>query len=156
MSKMVMFAEPGNQEKVLSYAFDAPRERVYQFYSDPNLIPRWWGPRYLTTEVDRMEVKPGGSWRYIQRDDVGNLYAFNGVYHEVLPLDRITYTFEFEGEPGHIILVTILFQEEEGKTTIIERSVFQSVDDRDGLISQGMEGGSLELMERINELLVKA
>ncbi len=153
MSKLKMIAEPGKQETVLTYVFDAPRERVFNLYTNPELLPQWWGPRYLSTEVERMEVKPGGTWRYIQRDDAGNLYVFNGVYHEIVSPERLTYTFEYEGEPGHILLVTVRFEEMDGKTLIIEKSIYQSVEDRDGMISEGMESGADESMERLEELL---
>ena len=58
--------------------FDAPRELVFRAYTDPTLIPRWWGPSYLTTTVETMDVRPGGTWRYVQRDDKGNVYGFHG------------------------------------------------------------------------------
>ena len=123
--------------------------------TDPELIPRWWGPKYLTTSVDRMEVRKGGVWRYVQTDGAGDRYAFNGVYHEVTPSERLVYTFEFEGMPGHILLETVTFEEHDGKTFLTDQSVFQSVADRDGMLSSGMEGGASESMERIEEILAR-
>ena len=70
------------------------------------LIPQWWGPARFTTTIDKLDVRPGGSWRFVQRDAAGNEYAFHGVYHEVVSPERIVDTFEFEGMPGHVSLET--------------------------------------------------
>ncbi len=88
---------PGKQEIIIEREFDASRELVFKACTDPQLIPQWWGPRYLSTEVDKMDVRPGGEWRFINRDAEGKAYAFHGVYHEVLAPERIIDTFEFEG-----------------------------------------------------------
>jgi len=148
-------AEPGKQELFFTHTFDAPRELVFKMYTDPNLLPQWWGPRYLTTTVDCMEVRPGGQWRFIQRDPSGSEYGFHGVYHQVAAPERMIYTFEFEGMPGHVILETADFKEQDGQTVLTVQSVYQSVADRDGMIASGMEGGERESMERLTELLVK-
>ncbi len=156
MSKTMLIAEPGKQETVITYLFDAPRELVFRTFSDPHLIPQWWGPKYLTTVVDRMDVQPGGRWRYVQRDAQGNEFAFHGVYHAVVPLERLVYTFEFEGMPGHVLLETVSFEELDGRTKMTDQTVFQSVADRDGMLSMGMERGAAESMQRFAELLAKA
>jgi uncharacterized protein YndB with AHSA1/START domain len=155
MSGMNLIAEAGKQEIILTRVFDSPRELVFKVYTDPDLIPQWWGPRRLTTRVDRMEVRPGGVWRYIQHDAGGNEYAFHGVYHTVAPSDRHAFTFEFEGMPRHVLLETVIFEEQNGMTILTDRSVFQSVEDRDGMLNSGMEGGAAETMDRLVELLAK-
>ncbi len=76
-------AEPGKQEILITREFDAPRELVFKACTDPKLIPQWWGPRYPSTEIDKMDVRPSGQWRFINRDAEGKEYAFHGVYHEV-------------------------------------------------------------------------
>jgi uncharacterized protein YndB with AHSA1/START domain len=146
-------AESGKQEFVITRVFDAPRELVFKAYTDPNRIPEWWGPKRLTTTVDRMDVRPGGIWRIVQRDPDGNEYAFHGVYHEVLAPERLVGTFEFEGTPGHVSLETTAFEEHNGKTRLTSRSVFQSVEDRDGMLQEGMEEGVIETMDRFAGLL---
>jgi len=155
MTEMILIAEPGVQEIVATRVFDAPRELVFKAITDPNLIPQWWGPRSLTTTVDKMEVKPGGIWRFVQRDAGGNEYAFHGVYHGIESPDRIVYTFEFEGVPGHVLLETVTFEDQDGKTKLVDQSVFQSVEDRDGMLMSGMEEGAAETMDRFAELLAK-
>jgi uncharacterized protein YndB with AHSA1/START domain len=153
MNKINLVAEPGKQEIVITRVFDAPPALVFKTFTDSTLIPQWWGPGYLTTTVERMEVRPGGIWRFVQRDAEGNQYAFHGVYHEVRPPERLVYTFEFEGQPGHVILETVAFVSQDGKTRLVDQSVFQSVADRDGMLQEGMESGASESMERLAGLL---
>ena len=143
---------PGKQEIVMSRTFDAPRELVYRAYTDPDLIPRWWGPRYLTTTVDSLDARAGGSWRFLQRDAEGNEYGFHGVFHDVTP-ERIVQTFEFEGMPGHVALDSAVLEDVDGRTKVTVTSVFQSLEDRDGMVESGMESGARETWERLEELL---
>jgi uncharacterized protein YndB with AHSA1/START domain len=143
------------QEIIISRIFDAPRELVFKMWTDPAYLPEWWGPSRLTTTVDSLDAKKGGIWRYVQRDDKGNVYAFNGVFHEVASPERLINTFEFEGDPS-IGLVTVTFEEEPGgKTKLTETSLFPSIEVRDGVLQSGMSEGAIELMDRFADLLAK-
>ncbi len=153
-----IIAEPGKHDMLITREFDAPRELVFKAVTDPKLIPQWWGPRYLTTEVEKMDVRPGGQWRFIQRNAEGNEFAFHGVYHEVLAPERIIDTFEFEGLPetGHVALETMKLEElPGGRTRLTTQSVFQSVADRDGALQSGMEEGVNDTYNRLEELMKK-
>ncbi len=150
-----IMAERGKQELIITRVFDAPRKLVFKAYTDPNLIPQWWGPKRFKTVIDKMDVRPGGLWRFVQKDAAGNKYAFHGVYHEILSPQRIVDTFEFEGTPGHVSLETATFEGLNGRTKVTERSVFQTVEDRDEMIKAGMEEGVFETMDRLAELLAK-
>ncbi len=155
-NQTTILAEPGKQEILITREFDAPRELVFKACTDPKLIPQWWGPRYLSTEVDKMDVRPGGQWRFLNRDAQGNAYAFHGVYHEVLAPERIIDTFEFEGLPetGHVTLETMKLEAlPGGRTKLIVQSVFQSVADRDGALQSGMQEGVNDTYDRLAELL---
>jgi uncharacterized protein YndB with AHSA1/START domain len=156
MAKLDLIAEPGKQEIIMTRVFDAPRELVFKAYTDPEAVPRWWGPEGLTTIVDKMDVKPGGVWRFVQRDADGNEFGFYGVYHGIVSPERLVYTFEFEGMPGHVLLETVTFEEDDGKTKLTDRSIFQSVEDRDGMLKSGMEEGAAESLDRLAELLARA
>jgi uncharacterized protein YndB with AHSA1/START domain len=147
------FSTPSDREIVMTRVFDAPRELVFKAYTDPKAIAQWWGPRDSKTIVDKMDVKPGGIWRFINRAQDGSEYPFNGVYREITPPDRLSYTFEWEGLPGHILLETVAFAEHDGKTTVITTSLFDSVEDRDGMLSSGMESGARESWDRLSEYL---
>ena len=156
MNKIKLIAEPGKQVIVVTRVFDAPRDLLFRVINDPKLIPQWWGPRGYTTKVDKMELRKGGIWRFIQYDSSGNEFAFNGVYHEIAAPERVISTFEFEPMAGHVILETVKFEEHDGKTTLTGTYVYQSVEDRDGMLMSGMENGEAETYDRLEELLVKA
>ncbi|HKF18474.1 MAG TPA: SRPBCC family protein [Candidatus Dormibacteraeota bacterium] len=156
MTKPDYTIEPGKQEIVMTRTFDAPRDLVFKTMTDPHLIPQWWGPRYLTTTVDEMDLRPGGRWRYVQRDPQGNEHAFHGVYHDIAAPERLVLTFEYEGVPGHVMLDTVTLEELDGKTRLTDQSVFQSVADRDGMVQSGMGSGATEMMDRLEELLAAA
>ena len=146
------------QELFIVREFDAPRELVFKAHTDPDLYVQWLGPRELTMALERFEPRAGGSYRYIHKDGEGNEYAFHGVNHEVLAPERIISTFEFEGlsEKGHVILETVRFEAlTGGRTRLTGQSVFQSVEDRDGMIQAGMERGVTEGYERLDALLEK-
>jgi uncharacterized protein YndB with AHSA1/START domain len=149
-------AEPGKQELFITREFDAPRELVFRAHTDPDLYVRWLGPRDLIMKLETFEPTSGGRWRYIQVDAQGNEYGFHGVNHEVLAPERIIGTFEFEGLPesGHVMLETLIFEElPGGRTRMTGQSVFQSVEDRDGMVQAGMESGVVDSYARLDDLL---
>jgi uncharacterized protein YndB with AHSA1/START domain len=147
------FTRLSDREISMTLVFDAPRELVFEAHTDPKHVLHWWGQRNSTTTVDTMDVRPGGSWRFVQRDSDGNEYGFRGEYREIVPPVRLVYTFEFEGMPGHILVETITFEEHDGKTTVSSTSLFSSVEDRDGMLESGMESGAIESWDRLAELL---
>lgn len=98
-------------------------------------------------------MREGGRWRFVEREPDGNEYGFHGVYHAIFSPERIVQTFEFEGVPGHVLLETATFEEHDGKTMLTAQSVFQSVEDRDGMVQSGMEEGAVDTMDRLAELL---
>lgn len=154
MSKLTVVNEPGKQEIVMTREFNAPRELVFKAYTDPALLARWWGLRENTKRIDVLEARPGGRWRFVERDPEGNEFAFHGVYHDVVASERIVQTFEYEGMPGHVILETSTFEDVGGnKTKVVAQSVFQSVEDRDGMVASGMEWGTEQGYQQLDELL---
>jgi uncharacterized protein YndB with AHSA1/START domain len=157
-NKTVITAEPGKQELFITREFDAPRALVFKAYTDPKLYVQWLGPRGLTMTLETFEPVSGGRWRYIQKDQAGNEFGFHGVNHEVTAPERIIGTFEFEGLPetGHVLLETTKFQALPGdRTRVISQSVFQTVEDRDGMVAAGMESGVVDSYERLDEILEK-
>jgi uncharacterized protein YndB with AHSA1/START domain len=146
---------PSDTEIVMTREFDAPRELIFKAYTDPELVPKWWGLRDNVTTVDVMDVRPGGTWRYVERSPDGQEYGFHGEYREVAPPDRLVYTFEFEGMPGHVIEETVTLEEKNGRTILTATNVFTSKEDRDGMIASGMEGGAAESHDRLAELLAE-
>jgi uncharacterized protein YndB with AHSA1/START domain len=146
---------PSDREIVSERVFDAPRESVFAAYTDPELIPRWWGPRGTTTIVDQMDVRPGGAWRFVSRDSNGSETGFRGTYREVTPPERIVQTFEWEGMPGHVLVETATFEDLGGRTKVTATSLFHTPEERDGMLASGMESGLTETHDRLAELLAK-
>lgn len=155
MSKSNFKAEPEKQEIIGTTFFDAHRELVFKTYTDPNLLPEWWGLKDFKTTVDQMDLKMGGIWRFVQSDAEGNEFAFHGVYHEIKEPERVIFTFEFEGTPGHVSLETVTFEDVDGRTKLTAKSIFQTVEERDALVKSGSEKGATESMGRLAELLKK-
>lgn len=155
MGRTEVIFEPGRQDIVITREFDAPRDVVFEAFTDPALIPRWWGARRFETVVDRMDVRRGGQWRFITRNsEDGTEYAFRGVYHDVVAPERTVFTFEFEqGGPGYLQLVTEEFEEVDGRTRYVNVALFNSVEDRDGWIPTDMDTGIRESMEMIDKLI---
>jgi len=132
--------------------FNAPRERVFAAMTDPDLIPKWWGRRVDTTVVDKMDVRPGGDWRFVTSGPDGE-NAFRGTYREVSPPERVVQTFEWEGMPGHVIVETAVFEDLGERTRVRTVSLFHTTEERDGMLASGMEGGMSESHEKLDELL---
>jgi len=147
---------PSDLEILVTREFDAPRDVVYKTMTDPKLIPQWWGPRSDKTTVDKMEVRPGGKWRFVATQPDGTTYAFRGEYREIIPGEKVVQTFEFEPMAGHISVETATLTDlPGGRTLFTTRSVFTSKEDRDGMVESGMESGLRETYERLGEVLAR-
>ena len=146
---------PSDREIHVERTFDAPRDRVYAAYTDPELIPQWWGPRDTTTTVDVMDVRTGGSWRVVIRSADGSETAFRGTYREITPHDRVVQTFEWEGMPGHVSVETATFEDLGDRTRVVTTSIFHTPEERDGMLQSGMERGMNETYARLDELLAR-
>ncbi len=146
-------ADPGSLEIVSTYVFDAPRERVFEAFTDPALIPKWWGVSDEELTVEKMEVTPGGSWRFVMKSSDGSEFQFRGVYHDVVAPEKLITTWQYEGAPS-VMLETVTFEEQpEGKTKVTDQLVFQSLADREAMLAGGMDGGSNPMMERLAKLI---
>jgi uncharacterized protein YndB with AHSA1/START domain len=146
---------PGEREIHVERVFDAPRDRVFAAYTDPALVPEWYGPRGMTTVVDVMDVRAGGAWRFVLRGADGTETAFRGTYREVTPPERVVQTFEWEGLPGHVSIETAEFVDLGERTRVVTTSLFHTGEERDGMLASGMEGGMNETYARLDELLAR-
>jgi uncharacterized protein YndB with AHSA1/START domain len=147
---------PSDREIRAERVFDAPRERVWAVWTDPHLISEWWGPRGTTATVDHADVRPGGSWRFVIRNDSdGGENAFRGTYREIVPPERLVLTFEWEGLPGHVSVETAVFEDLGKRTKVITTSLFHTTEERDGTLSSGMERGMNDTYARLDELLAR-
>ncbi len=146
---------PTDREIHIERVLDAPRDRVFAAFTEPALIPEWWGPHGTTTVVDQMDVRTGGSWRFVIRNSDGSETAFRGTYREVTPPERIEQTFEWEGMPGHVSVETATFEDLGDRTKVITTSLFHTTEERDGMLASGMESGMNETYARLDDLLAR-
>jgi len=133
--------------------FNAPRTLVFEAHSKAEHIRRWWGPRGTTMTVCEMDFRPGGKWRYVIRKENGREQGFGGEYREIVPPERIVWTFGFDGMPGEPGEEILTLTEENGTTILKAYSKFNSIEERDGALASGMEKGAAETWDRLEELL---
>jgi uncharacterized protein YndB with AHSA1/START domain len=153
MSKTQIDAPAGVPFVDITREFDAPLELVRRAWTDPDLVKQWLGPRKYEMVIEQWDARAGGAYRYVHRDDAGNEFGFHGVFHSNDP-DNMVQTFEFEGMPGHVSLDRLQLEDiGGGRTRAHIHSVFQSLEDRDGMVQAGMGDGVNEGFERLDELL---
>jgi uncharacterized protein YndB with AHSA1/START domain len=150
-----IYSEGG--DLVFERTFDAPRELVWKAFTDPTLIPRWWGPRGTTTVVAEMDVRPGGKWRYVSSAPDRENVAFFGEYLEIDPPERFRWTFMFdvEGLGAQGGPETHLFEDVDGRTKVVSIAHIGSVEAIDGAVAGGMVHGAIETWDRLAEFLAK-
>jgi uncharacterized protein YndB with AHSA1/START domain len=147
---------PSDREIVMIRAFDAPRELVFEAWTNPEHVRHWWGLRSSTIVVCEGDVRPGGSWRYVTRETNGVEVPFTGFYQEVDPPGRLVYTEMYDVEPfnsGEPAVNTVTFTEEDGSTVVRLTTVYPSKEVRDYVLGTGMETGAAESYDRLAELL---
>lgn len=146
---------PSDTEIVLTRVFDAPRRLVFEAWTKPEHLARWWGPNEFTLPVCEVDLRPGGAYRFVMRGPDGKDYPMKGEYREIVPPERLIYTdaFDVPDMPARESLVTVTFEEEDGKTALTIHSRFQSVEDRDAVLELGAEEGWRESLERLAEYL---
>jgi uncharacterized protein YndB with AHSA1/START domain len=132
--------------------FDAPRDRVWRAFTEPDLVAQWWG-RGHQLDVERDEVRPGGHWRYVEHGPEG-LSGFEGRYREVSPPQRIVRTFEWDGMPGYVSIEDATFEDiGEGHTKLTAVVQLFSPEERDGMLGSGMEEGMNQSYAALDNLL---
>jgi uncharacterized protein YndB with AHSA1/START domain len=146
---------PSEREITLTRDFNAPRQRVFDAWTRPEHVSRWWGQKDSMLTLCEIDLRLGGEWRYVEMAADGNEYPFCGEYLEVVPPERLVHTFVFDVEPfsARPAIVTVLFEDLDGRTRVIETTVFQTTEDRDEMLKAGMERGAAESMDRLEALL---
>jgi uncharacterized protein YndB with AHSA1/START domain len=152
-SKQLTVTTPSDKEIVMTRVFDAPRDLVFEAHSSCEHMSRWWGPRKYEVVKCDLDFRPGGTWQAVHRSEDGEEHTFRGEYREIVRPERITWTFEWMGLPGHISVDTVTFEEHDGETTLTVRSLYDTVEDRDGMLQSGMQEGAAETWERLAEYL---
>jgi uncharacterized protein YndB with AHSA1/START domain len=151
---------PSDREILITRTFNGPARIVFDAWTRPELVERWWAPKSLGVAVVRCvaDVFAGGTYRYVLKHS-GREFAFSGRYLEVTPPSRLVYTQIYEptaaGAPpdDEGIVVTVTFAEQDGRTRVVSRSMCPSQEVRDGILASGMERGMRETMEQLEELI---
>jgi len=145
---------PADREIRAERVFDAPRERVWRAFTDPQQIAQWWGRGHKLV-VERMEVERGGHWRFVEHGPDG-AHGFEGRYREVTPPERLVQTFEWDGMPGYVEVTTIALEDlGDGRTRVVTTALFHTTEERDGMLKSGMEQGLNESYAALDRLLAK-
>lgn len=149
----------GDREIVITRTFNGPARIVFDAWTQPELVRRWWAPKSRASIVScEASVHAGGTYRYVLRHKGGD-FAFSGRYLEVTAPSRLVYTEVFEptadgASPGDDeVIVTVTFDEREGKTHLVSRSLCPSTAVRDAILESGMEHGMRETMDALDELV---
>ena len=147
---------PSNTQILITREFDAPKHLVYQAWTTPELIKRWWSAnRGRVTQAD-VDLRVGGRWRWVMVTGGGFEVAFHGEYRELIPNQRIVCTEVYEGfpEPDAAALNTLTLSERDGRTTLSILVEHQSREHRDAHINSGMEGGMQDALDLLEEAVV--
>jgi uncharacterized protein YndB with AHSA1/START domain len=145
-------SRPSDREIRMERTFNAPRERVWRAFTDPALTAQWWG-RGNPVDIERMEVTRGGRWRFVEHGEEGT-QTFEGRYREVTPMERLVYTFEWDGMPGHVLVDSVRFVDlEGGRTKVVTDSIFHTAEECEGMIQLGREQGLNESYAALDRLL---
>jgi uncharacterized protein YndB with AHSA1/START domain len=146
----VRFTEPSDLEFRVQRTFDHSIERVWAAYTDPVLIPEWWGQ---ATRVDRLDVRTGGSWRFVSNPGTDRESAVSGDFLEVSPPDRLVQTFGMEGGYGKPFTQTIELERVGDGTRLTITSRFGTTEERDGVVAYGAQKGAIGGWLRLDAML---
>jgi uncharacterized protein YndB with AHSA1/START domain len=143
---------PTDREIRTERIFNAPRERVWKAFTNPELVAQWWG-RGNKLVIERFEPKRGGHWRVVEHGPEGP-NGFEGRFREVTPPERVVQTFEWDGMPGHVIVETMTLEDlGDGRTKMVNVSLFHTTEERDGMLNSGMEQGMNESHAALDKVL---
>jgi uncharacterized protein YndB with AHSA1/START domain len=136
--------------------FDAPPEKVFRAWIEPDLVAQWLGPKSTEIRIDEWNARTGGNYRYAAVRDGEEVAAFYGSFHEVRTNERLVQTFTWEGMPDGVSLETMTFEDlGDGRTRTIGLSVVENLESRDGIMASGMEVGVYEGYEKLDALLAQ-
>lgn len=135
--------------------FHATPEQLFRAHTDPDLYRQWVGPADIGTDIDYWDARTGGSWRFVNtRGD--EAYGFHGCFHEVSP-HRLVQTFTWEGMPESVSLETLTCEDlGDGRTRLHGRSLMESFEARDAMLSSGMDVGVNDGYAKLDDLLADA
>ena len=144
---------PSDCEVVLTRVFDAPRQLVFEAFSKPDLLKRWFGPHGFSLVVCEVDFRVGGGFRFVLRGPDGKDMGMRGVYREIVSPERSVHMESFDNYPDKLHQVTSVLTEQGGKTTFTATILYPSKEVRDIVLKSGMEHGAAETYDRLADLL---
>lgn len=148
MPTRTLISTPSPREIRTERVFAAPRERVWQALTNPELLAHWWGRGNAIT-IERLELERGGHWRIVEH----GTHGFEGRYREVTAPERLVRTFEWDGMPGYVIVETTTLEDLGKRTRLVTTSLFHTSEERDGFLGSGMEQGLNDAYAALDRLL---
>jgi uncharacterized protein YndB with AHSA1/START domain len=145
---------PADTQILITREFNAPKHLVFKAWTTPELIKRWWAGDRGEVTIAEVDLRAGGSWRYVMTANGGFEVAFHGEYREVVPDERIVSTEVFEGMPDAEAMSTATFTEKDGRTTVTLLVQHTSKEHRDMHINSGMEDGLQEALDYLEQVAV--
>ena len=145
---------PSDTQILIVREFDAPRHLVFKAWTTPELVKRWWHAKRGTANIADIDLRVGGTWRWVMVTDDGVEVAFHGEYKEIVPNERILYTEVFEAVGGDGVLNTLTLEEVDGRTKATMLTEAYSKEVRDMIIDSGMEGGLQDALDLLEEVAI--
>jgi uncharacterized protein YndB with AHSA1/START domain len=145
---------PTDEQILITREFDAPKELVYKAFTTPELVERWWNANRGEVTVAEIDLRVGGTWRYVIVADGGIEVGFHGEYREIVPNERIVSTEIYEGYPDEEAVNTATFTEVDGRATLTILVQHSSKEARDGHIESGMEAGMQDAFDLLEQVAV--
>jgi uncharacterized protein YndB with AHSA1/START domain len=145
---------PTDETILITREFDAPRHLVYRAWTTPELVRRWWSANRGEVAVAEIDLRVGGTWRYVMVADGGFEVAFHGEYLEIVPNERIVSTEVYEGMPEGEAVNTLTLTEADGRTTLTILVQHTTREHRDAHIESGMEDGMQDAMDLLERVVV--
>jgi uncharacterized protein YndB with AHSA1/START domain len=148
---------PSDTQILITREFDAPKHLVYRAWTTPELVKRWWHANRGEVTLAEIDLRVGGTWRYVSRSEDGFEVGFHGEYREIVPNERLVTTEVYEGIPDadeHAALDTLTLTESDGRTTLTVLVEHPTKEGRDAHINSGMEAGMQDAMDLLEEVAV--
>jgi uncharacterized protein YndB with AHSA1/START domain len=153
-SRKAMVTLPADDQILITREFDAPRHLVYKAYTTPELVKRWWSAKRGEVTLAEIDLRVGGTWRYVMVADGGSEVAFHGEFREIVPNERLVSTEVYEGMADAEAVDTLTLSESEGRTTMTILVQLASKEHRDAYIESGMEDGLQDAFELLEQVAV--
>ena len=151
---------PTDEQILITREFDAPKHLVFEAWTRPDLVKRWWHAKRGEMTVAEIDLRVGGKWRYAMLTEDGIEVAFHGEYLQIVPNERIVSTETYEGVPEDVseedatTVNTATFTEADGRTTVTILVQAPSKESRDAIVESGMEDGLQDALDLLEETAV--